>query len=169
MTVFALLDRRDRMHLAPIAHHQHRLSAVALLIRVDQNVHQSAFLNRQNDLLVGDTARGFLRVACVLVLADNLVVLRMRTDPEPLDAAWHIMREGPVSLADTDGPHITDALEMKRWMPRVGLEQFEVLVGGRANFWRKRVIESPKMRRRLVLQSGRLLPALCSARDFSMR
>ena len=58
----------------------------------------------------------------MLLLADNLVVLRMRTDPEPFDAAWHVMREGSVSLADTDRPHITDALEMKRWVPRVRLE-----------------------------------------------
>jgi hypothetical protein len=48
----------------------------------------------------------------MLLLADNLVVLGVRADPEPLDATWNIMREGTMSLTDPDGPQLTDAFEM---------------------------------------------------------
>jgi hypothetical protein len=56
--------------------------------------------------------RGFLRIGCMLLLADDLVILSMRTDPEPLDAPWNVMREGTISLTDTNGPQFTDAFEV---------------------------------------------------------
>jgi hypothetical protein len=70
---------------------------------------------------------------------DNLVVLGMRTDPEPLDPTRHLVSEGSISLAHADGANFPDSLEMKRWMLRVGLEKLEVLVGRLPNFCREPV------------------------------
>ena len=102
-------------------------------------------------------------------LADDFVVCRMRSDPEPLNSAWHIVSEGTISLADANRPRFPDSFEVKRWMPRIGLEKLEVFIGGLSNLWRQRVIQRPEARGCPVFQRGRLLPALCSAKDSSMR
>jgi len=36
-------------------------------------------------------------------------------------------------LANANGPQLSDALEMERWVLRVGLEELEVLVGDGAH------------------------------------
>jgi hypothetical protein len=92
------------------------------------------------ELMKGEIREDFL-------IADDLVVLCMRPDPEPLDAVRHIVSEGTISPAYANGPRFPDALEVKRWMPRVGLEKLEVLVGGLSNLWRQRVIQRPEAAR----------------------
>src|SRR6185369_15104154 len=54
-------------------------------------------------------------------------------------------------------------------MPRIGLEEFEVLGGDRLNWLRQRLVKRPEPSRGRVLQSGRVLFALWSAIDSSMR
>ena len=57
------------------------------------------------------------------------VVLGVQSDPEPNDAARRFHTERSVLLSNSHGPVTADLLEMKRWMTRIRLEEFEVLVG----------------------------------------
>ncbi len=54
----ALLDRRDEVYVVTISHHEHDLPGIPPLIRVDQKVLESTFLDSKNDLLEGDIALG---------------------------------------------------------------------------------------------------------------
>ena len=104
-----------------------------------------------------------------MLLAGNLVVVRMTSDPKPLDSARGIVTERTVMLADAHRPKLAQAFEMKRGMPRIGLEKLEVLVGNGLHGLGKRVVQRPEATGRSVLQSGRVFPALWSAIDSSMR
>jgi hypothetical protein len=46
-----------------------------------------------------------------------------------MDAARYIVTQRAMMLANAHGPNLPEALEMKRWMLRIGLEELEVLVG----------------------------------------
>lgn len=54
----ALLDRGDEKRIASIDHNQNNLPRISPLIRVDQNVPEPIFLDRENDFLEGDAAPG---------------------------------------------------------------------------------------------------------------
>ena len=69
-------------------------------------------------------------------LCDDLVVFGMRSDPEPVDAALNLSREGPMMRAHAYRPEIADPLEMERRMPGIRFEKFVVLVGEGADLTR---------------------------------
>jgi len=46
-------------------------------------------------------------------LADNLVIVGMRPNPEPHDAIVHVCSEGSVTISDPDRPEGTNALEVE--------------------------------------------------------
>ena len=52
----------------------------------------------------------------------------MRADPEPGHAIRNRDTERPVVQADTDRPKISDPLEVKRRMARIGLQELEILI-----------------------------------------
>ena len=66
----------------------------------------------------------------------ELVVLRMRSDPEPMDAIRHRRAQRPVIEANPDAikTSVPDDLEMKRTMRGVGLEKRIVAPRQRLNF-----------------------------------
>jgi hypothetical protein len=79
-------------------------------------------------------------------LTDDFVILRMRSNPYPEDAAFDFGSKGTVAIADPDGPKASDALEVKRWVAGVGLEKTVILVGESADFFRKGFMQRPKAR-----------------------
>lgn len=84
----------------------------------------------------------------------------MRPDPEPLYATGYIVSKGAISFAYANGPCFSNALEVKRGMAGVRLQELEILVGGLSSLCRQRLIQRP--------EAGLLLPALCSANESSM-
>ena len=103
------------------------------------------------------------------MLAGDVVIVSVAADPKPLNPVRSVVAQRTVVFPHPDRPDLPEALEMKRRMPRIGLEEFEVLVGDRLNGLRQRFVERPKPSRRGVLQRGRVLCALWSAIDSSMR
>jgi hypothetical protein len=75
----------------------------------------------------------------------------------------------PVVVANAHRPHLAEAFEMERWVPRIGLEKLEILVGERSRCLGQRVVKRPEASGRCVLQRGRDLLFLWSAIDSSMR
>jgi len=93
-------------------------------------------------------------------LADDFVVLRMGTDPDPIDPIVHLGAKCSIVIADPYRPELADAFEMKRRMAGIRLQQVEVLVCYLADICRERLIQRPESRRSKMLQSSRALPAL---------
>jgi hypothetical protein len=62
------------------------------------------------------------------LLADKLVVVRMGTDPEPLNAIVNIVAKRSIVPTNSDGPQWSDPFEMQRRVPLVGLKYLVVLV-----------------------------------------
>lgn len=52
-------------------------------------------------------------------LCDDLVVISMRSDPEPVNTAVNFDCKGPIVSAHAYGPEIADLLEMKRGIPGI--------------------------------------------------
>ena len=77
---------------------------------------------------------------CSALLAGNLVIVRMTSDPKPLHALGSIVAKRAMVLADAHRPEFPKALEVKRRVPRIGFEKLEVLVGDCADGLRQRVI-----------------------------
>ena len=57
----------------------------------------------------------------------------MRPNPKPLYAAWNFVAKRSVVIANAHRPHLAKALEMKRGVPRIGLEELEILVRERSH------------------------------------
>lgn len=55
-------------------------------------------------------------------LADNLVVVRMGADPEPLNAVRHVVAKRAKPITNARRPHHPDSLEVKRRAPRISLD-----------------------------------------------
>lgn len=51
----------------------------------------------------------------------------MGSDPNPNVPVIILHRERPMASSDPGGPEFANLLETERWMPRVLLEQFEIL------------------------------------------
>jgi len=62
-----------------------------------------------------------VKQARLLFLADQLVILRMRTEPEPNHVGLVLYRQRPVMQAHANRPEAPDFLEVQRRMPRVRL------------------------------------------------
>jgi len=65
--VRAFLDRGDKKNVAAIGHNQHDLSRISPLVRVDQDVLEPVFLDREDDLLEGNAASGLQAIVLVRV------------------------------------------------------------------------------------------------------
>lgn len=86
----------------------------------------------------------------------------MRTDPKPEQPLLSWRCQGAVIAADAGRPELVDSFEMQGWVPRVSLEEFEVLVGQIADFFWQPLIECPKLWRGEMVEhdhSKRLAPA----------
>ena len=84
----------------------------------------------------------------------------MRPDPEPVNSFRHVVAERALVIAHAHGPQFSDALEVKRGMARVGLQQLVVLVRKLADALRERGVLRPKGRRSKMLQISFDLPDL---------
>lgn len=80
------------------------------------------------------------------LLADELVILAMRSDPKPMYAAWH--REAKCTVIETDSHAMEstacNSLDMQRWMIWIGLDLREISVRHGLNFNRQCVEALPK-------------------------
>ena len=76
-----------------------------------------------------------LPFANMVKLADEFVVLAMRADPEPVDAALNGQTERAVVETDsgTVEAAVAYGLEMQRWVRGIGLELSIALVGESLN------------------------------------
>lgn len=62
-------------------------------------------------------------------LADPLVVLRVRSNPEPHDAVRRLGTHRAIMDADARRAKATDLLEVERRMPRIALQLLETAIG----------------------------------------
>jgi len=62
-----------------------------------------------------------------LDLADQPLVLFMRSNPEPKNTLARINSEGTKVRTDSHGPVFANTLEMKRWMLRVRFQQLIIV------------------------------------------
>lgn len=71
-------------------------------------------------------------------LAEELVVLRMRADPEPVDAARNRNAERSIVETDTNAmePPVPDRLEVQRRMVRIGAQLRIATPRQGLNIWR---------------------------------
>ena len=93
----------------------------------------------------------------------------MGSDPKPMNTARNFVAKRSVMVANAHRPNFAESLEMKRWVPWIGLEKLEILVRERPHRLGQRVVERPEASGRRVLQSGRDLFFLWSAIESSMR
>jgi len=105
------------------------------------------------------------QIVRVDLLADKLVIVGVRADPEPVHTTLHRNAERTVIKPN---PHamkapVPDRLEVKRRVRRLSFEQCVVLARKNLNFRRQCVKASPEPRGRGVLQSSRAWSDLKSA------
>ncbi len=68
--------------------------------------------------------------------SDELIVGSVGANPIPKDSVGVVFAEGAIMETDTSRPHLAYFLEADGWVPWIGLEKFEVLVGKFTNgFW----------------------------------
>mgnify|MGYP001611192104 CR=1 FL=1 len=97
------------------------------MLRAKQDLHERSGNNGQTTGSLGFRAAR---------LCDDLVVFSMRSNPEPVDAAFDFSCKGPVMRAHAYRPDVADFLEMERGMPRIRFQNFVVLVGEGADIGR---------------------------------
>jgi len=103
------------------------------------------------------------------LLADDLIIVCMTPDPEPLDSTPYVVTQCAVMLPYPHGPNFPDLLEMQRGMFWIGLEKLEILVRDLTHGLGQRIVERPEACRCSVIQRGRVFRALWSAIDSSMK
>lgn len=101
----------------------------------------------------------FLRTTAAL-RGNHPFVLRVRADPGPENAARDLLAQSSVCKADSYRPVFSCLLEVKRWMTRIGLQQFEIGPCQLLNLDWQPIEKPPEVWTREMLQSSRLLPAL---------
>jgi hypothetical protein len=78
-------------------------------------------------------------------LADELVVVSMRANPDPVNPMLDVQAQGSIILANPNGPQFTNSLEVKRGMTGISLQQGEILVCQLANLlWQ--TVKAPEAR-----------------------
>ena len=82
----------------------------------------------------------------MVALCNQVIVLGMRSYPEPEDAIRDVDAEGAIVQADAHRTESTHAFEAKGRVRRIGFEQFEALVSQRANSFRQCLITVPEAR-----------------------
>src|ERR1051325_6141286 len=96
--------------------------------------------------------------------ADQLVVIRMRADPEPEVTLIDFNRERAIAQAYPNGPVISHLLEVSRWTARVAFEDLVSLRRLARESGQATPHMQPEFRRGEVSHSSRERPARCSAR-----
>jgi len=94
------------------------------------------------------------------VSGNELIVIGVSADPDPVDAILYVYTKRTIVLADTYRPEIADPLEVKRGVPGVGLEQLVIFIRKFADFAWERPVKLPELGRRVMLQISRAFPAL---------
>lgn len=92
-------------------------------------------------------------------LGNHVIILGVRSYPEPKDSIVHVDAQGAIMQADADRTVSTDVLEPKGWMSRISLEELEALVSELLYMLRQRLVAPPEPRRCVVIQRGRDRPA----------
>ena len=95
-------------------------------------------------------------------LVNQLVIIRVRADPEPEQSVFGFDRQRAVPQADADGPVAPDLLQLQRGMARVFLEERVIFVGSSADGGGQVAIGFPEGRARKMPLSSRERPARCS-------
>lgn len=85
--------------------------------------------------------------------ADEGVVFRMGSNPEPEHSVGSLNADGPIVQAHASRPEPSDLLEVKRWMSWIALEEGEAAICKLSYRIRQGVIANPKGRRSVVDQS----------------
>ena len=70
-----------------------------------------------------------MAICCSPTLCDDLVVIGVRADPDPMDVAFDLGCQRAVMQADAHGPKRADFLEVQRGMLRIRFQQLEVFIG----------------------------------------
>ena len=94
-----------------------------------------------------------------MLSAKQLVILGMRSNPEPNEAVGRLCGERAVAGTDASRPVWADFLELKRRVAVVFLEMFVGSICNLPDFRRQRLVASPEVWVRVMLQSGLVLPA----------
>lgn len=93
------------------------------------------------------------------LLAKQAIVVSMAANPEPDESVGRVDGQGSVVGTDSRRPEPTDLLEVKRGMPGILLQPREGLIGEIAYLRRQRPVQRPEVGRRVMSQSGVVLPA----------
>ncbi len=127
-----------------------KLSVVAptancLVIVVDapSTVDATVFVRLESGLTLRETAHSLDTARCTInqssccssklnsegddFLAEDPVILFVRSDPKPQDAIGRLHSDCSMRQANANGPVLTNTLEMKRWMVRICLQQLIVV------------------------------------------
>src|SRR5712692_2126854 len=101
----------------------------------------------------------------IVLLADQLVVLGVWTDPKLHDPVRGLDANRTMMGAYSRRPEATDFLEVKRWISRVPFQLLEAPIREALNRNGKRAIALPELRRCVVIQSLVVVPDgwVCSA------
>jgi len=91
-------------------------------------------------------------------LADQLVVLCVRPDPEPHDAVGRFHAHGAVTDSNARRVEPADFLQVKRGMSRIAFELLETAIGETLYWYRQRPIALPELRRGVMIQNFVVLP-----------
>ena len=102
-------------------------------MRGNRGRHFSSSTTPSRDLRTAAATHALLRKNSLMALCNQVIVLGMRSDPEPQDAIGHVYAEGAIVQAHAHRSESTDALEAKGGVRRIGLEELEALVGQGAN------------------------------------
>ena len=97
------------------------------------------------------------------LLYQKVVVVRVRTDPDPKQLVCGLDRKCAIVQADARRPELTDLLEVQRRMARIAAEQFVTTVSELLYFCGQCSIAIPEMRRCTMLHRSVQRPACRSA------
>jgi hypothetical protein len=101
-------------------------------------------------------------VRCKRWLADEVVVIGVRANPEPNEVLTRFDCECAMLKPDARRPESAHLLEMQRGVTGVPLQMFVRTICCALNVGRKRTVKPPESGRGPVLQMGFVLPAACS-------
>lgn len=87
------------------------------------------------------------------MLASDVIVLRMATDPEPQDAVGRVDGQRAVVPTHTCTVEPADTFEMERGVLGIGVEELKLLICKGADCLWQLPIRAPKARGRIVGQS----------------
>ena len=112
------------------------------------------------------TIETFKPVGSMRWLADHLVVVAMRPDPEPQASVLDFDGERSMMRPDACRPISPDLLEVKRRMTRVAFQTLEGSIGKVAYLDGQRPVAHPEVGCGMVLQRGVVFRAACSRKAF---